>query len=134
MAGPEKPPHLTRDEERRLEALSPFELKSHLIEMATAARLEHRTPLLDAGRGNPNWIATEPREAFFALGGFAMAEARCTWDAPGLAGMPEERGIGERFRAWAGAASGEAGLALLVRVVDYGIARGFDTDAWIYEL
>ena len=26
--------------------------------------------MLNAGRGNPNWIATEAREAFFALGGF----------------------------------------------------------------
>ena len=24
--------------------------------------------MLNAGRGNPNWIATEPREAFFLLG------------------------------------------------------------------
>lgn len=26
--------------------------------------------MLNAGRGNPNWIATEPREAFFLLGKF----------------------------------------------------------------
>jgi aspartate 4-decarboxylase len=132
--GSEKPTRLTRDEERRLETLSPFELKSHLIEMATTARLEHRTPLLDAGRGNPNWIATEPREAFFALGGFALAEARRTWDTPGLAGMPEELGISERFRSWVGTESARPGVAPLVGIVDYGIARGFDADAWIYEL
>src|SRR5471032_3039987 len=131
MGTPEKPARLTRDDERRLEALSPFELKSHLIEMATAARLEHRTPLLDAGRGNPNWIATEPRAAFFALGTFALAEARRTWDTPGLAGMPEEPGSSERFRAWVAAESARPGVAPLVRVVDYGIARGFDADAWI---
>jgi aspartate 4-decarboxylase len=140
MAGPDKHENddqrarFSRDEERRLEALSPFELKSHLIEMATAARVEHRTPLLDAGRGNPNWIATEPREAFFALGGFALAEARRTWDAPGLAGMPEEFGIGERFRAWAVAAASQPGVAPLVHLVDYGVARAFDADSWIYEL
>ncbi len=134
MAEPEKPSRITRDEERRLEALSPFELKSHLIEMATAARLEHRTPLLDAGRGNPNWIATQPREAFFALGTFALGEARRTWDAPGLAGMPEEHGISERFRVWVDAAASHPGVAPLVSIVDYGIARGFDADAWVYEL
>ena len=120
---PGREAHASRDEERRLEALSPFELKTHLIEMATAARLEHRTPLLDAGRGNPNWIATEPREAFFALGTFALTEARRTWDAPGLAGMPEELGISERFRAWVAAAAAHPGVAPLVRVVDYGIER-----------
>src|ERR1700676_1438636 len=87
---PDESAGLTRDEERRLEALSPFELKTNLLEMANAARREHRVLLLDAGRGNPNWMATEPREAFFALGTFALSEARRSWDAPGLAGMPEE--------------------------------------------
>jgi aspartate 4-decarboxylase len=138
MAGPDhtarptSPP--TRDEERRLESLSPFELKSHLIAMATAARLEHRTPLLDAGRGNPNWIATAPREAFFALGTFALTEARRTWDAPGLAGMPEEYGASARFAAWAAAAADHPGVGELVAIVGYGIERGFDPDAWVYEL
>jgi aspartate 4-decarboxylase len=126
--------NLTRDEERRLETLSPFELKTHLLAMATAARLEHRTPLLDAGRGNPNWIATEPREAFFALGTFALTEARRTWDAPGLAGMPQEERVAERFFAWAKAESARPGVAPLVAIVGYGLELGFDADEWVYEL
>ena len=134
MVTPEKPLRLTRAEERALEELSPFELKTHLLAMATAARREHRTSLLDAGRGNPNWIATEPREAFFALGTFALRESRRTWDAPGLAGMPQEPGIAERFRDWANMASSQPGVAMLQAVVDYGIERGFDADAWVYEL
>ena len=28
---------------------------------------------LGAGRGNPNWVVTAPREAFFELGRFAVA-------------------------------------------------------------
>jgi aspartate 4-decarboxylase len=131
---PKSPTRLTRDEERRLEALSPFELKSHLIELATVARREHRTRLLDAGRGNPNWIAIEPREAFFALGDFALTEARRTWDAPGVAGMPGEQGIAERFGVWAEAEAARAGVSLLVAVVAYGIEQGFAADAWVYEL
>jgi aspartate 4-decarboxylase len=134
VPAPENPTRLTRDEERQLEALSPFELKSHLVELATVARREHRTQLLDAGRGNPNWIATEPREAFFVLGTFALAEARRSGAAAGLAGVPQEHGIAERFRAWAEAEAGRAGVALLVAVVGYGIENGFDADAWIYEL
>lgn len=124
----------TRDQERALEELSPFELKTHLLELATIARLEHRTPLLDAGRGNPNWIATDPRAAFFALGTFALGEARRSWNEPGLAGMPQEAGIAERFFAWAGADPTDAGVAMLRDIVAYGIERGFDRDAWIYEL
>lgn len=134
MATPDKDARLTRAEEVALEALSPFELKTHLLAMATAARQEHRTPLLDAGRGNPNWIATEPREAFFALGAFALTEARRTWDAPALAGMPQELGIAERFRVWAEATATQPGVAMLRAVVGYGIERGFEADAWVYEL
>jgi aspartate 4-decarboxylase len=131
---PGNPRRLTRDEERRFEDLSPFELKSQLTALATEARLEHRTELLDAGRGNPNWIATEPREAFFVLGSFAVAEARRTWDAPGLAGLPQADGIADRFRAWAKTEAARPGIALLIAIVDYGMGFGFDPDAWVYEL
>ncbi len=134
MTEPGSPRRLTRDEERQFEDLSPFELKSQLTALATEARLEHRTELLDAGRGNPNWIATAPREAFFVLGTFALAEARRTWDEPGLAGAPSADGIAARFRAWAETDSTRAGITLLLEIVDYGIALGFDPDAWVYEL
>ena len=45
---------------------------------------------LNAGRGNPNWIATEPRSAFFLLGQFAITESRASMDLPaGIGGMPK---------------------------------------------
>ena len=48
---------------------------------------------LNAGRGNPNWIATEPREAFFLLGQFAITESKRVLDLPpGVGGMPKARG------------------------------------------
>src|SRR5207342_1967547 len=82
---------------RPLEQLSPFELKDELIRYARdSTRTKAAThKLLNAGRGNPNWIATTPREAFFLLGSFAMQEARLTWNEPelGLAGMPRSPGI-----------------------------------------
>ena len=45
---------MERSEERRYEGLSPFELKNKLVELA-----KHRGErmMLNAGRGNPNWIA-----------------------------------------------------------------------------
>lgn len=56
------------DNLRGYEHLSPFEIKDELIQLAhgsgqTAARM-----FINAGRGNPNWIATRAREAFFLLG------------------------------------------------------------------
>ena len=64
---------MERSEEQRYAGLSPFEVKNRLVELAT-----HRGErmMLNAGRGNPNWIALEPRAAFFLLGEFAVAEAR----------------------------------------------------------
>ena len=53
-----------------METISPFELKNKLIEMADESIKKIAHTMLNAGRGNPNWIATEPREAFFLLGQF----------------------------------------------------------------
>ena len=48
---------------------------------------------LNAGRGNPNWVATEPREAFFLLGQFAITESKRVLDLPpGVGGMPRRSG------------------------------------------
>src|SRR5690242_16661370 len=102
--------------------------------MAHAARLVHRGALLDAGRGNPNWVATAPREAFFALGTFALEEARRSWAGDGIAGLPQEDGIAARFDAWCLTHAATPGIASLVDLVAYGARRGFDRDAFVYEL
>ena len=52
--------------------LSPFELKDQLIEIASS---DSQRLMLNAGRGNPNFLATLPRWAFLSLGDFAMREA-----------------------------------------------------------
>ncbi len=41
-------------EEKRYEKLSPFELKDKLIKIAGS---NHERMMLNAGRGNPNWVA-----------------------------------------------------------------------------
>ncbi|MBW2544545.1 MAG: bifunctional aspartate transaminase/aspartate 4-decarboxylase [Deltaproteobacteria bacterium] len=82
-------------EEKSYEQLSPFELKNKLMAMA-----EKRSEklMLNAGRGNPNWVATEARHAFFLLGNFAMGEAYRVMSRPGLAGAPSASGSAGRFR------------------------------------
>lgn len=64
---------MDRDEERRWERLGPFELKNRLVELA---RHRSERTMLNAGRGNPNWIALEPRAAFALLHAFALEESR----------------------------------------------------------
>ncbi len=84
--------------EKKMEKISPFELKDRLIKLADESIKRMMRTMLNAGRGNPNWVATVPREAFFLLGGFAMEECRHSGEyADGLTGIPQKKGITERF-------------------------------------
>src|SRR5579862_89713 len=80
---------------RTYESLSPFELKDDLIKLAKDPKSAQL--FLDAGRGNPNWIATTPREAYFLFGQFGIEASKRVWDEPDLGGMPKRDGIGEHF-------------------------------------
>jgi aspartate 4-decarboxylase len=126
--------HPSRDEQRELASLSPFELKAQLLAIAADAAAESGITMLDAGRGNPNWIATTPREAFFLLGRFALDEAARVWSEPDLAGMPERSGIGGRLRHFLQIHELEPGAQLLRDTIEYGITLGFDRDEFVYEL
>ena len=46
---------------QKFEALSPFEIKNELIDRARRFK-DHAVVFLNAGRGNPNWVATTPRQ------------------------------------------------------------------------
>jgi aspartate 4-decarboxylase len=116
--------------------LSPFELKDKLIGMADESAKTRAAVMLNAGRGNPNWIATTPREAFALVLTFGLAEARRSRDEPevGLAGMPKSPGIASRFREFLSGASGP-GAELLRRSLVYGVGElGFDPDKFVWEL
>jgi aspartate 4-decarboxylase len=120
-----------------LAQLSPFQLKDELIHYAKdqseSKSATHK--FLNAGRGNPNWIATTPREAFFLLGEFALQEARLTRDDGSLAGMPGRAGAAGRLRAFLDTTGSSAGAALLRNGLDYAISTlGFDADAFAHEL
>src|SRR5262245_64241193 len=86
---------------RKFETLSPFEIKNELINLAKATSRTTQSAFLNAGRGNPNWIATTPRESFFLLGQFAIAESKRVMEhSPGIGGMPAAKGIAARLEAW----------------------------------
>jgi len=125
-----------QQEARRYAQLSPFQLKDELIRWARAfTRGDAAThKFLDAGRGNPNWVATTPREAFFLLGQFALEESKRVWDEPDIGGMPHAAGCADRLRAFLSRADG-LGAVLLRRSLDYGVSKlGFDADAFVHEL
>ena len=120
-----------------LAQLSPFQLKDELIRYAkeqTSAKAATHA-FLNAGRGNPNWIAATPREAFFLLGQFALQEARRARDEGDLAGMPPVAGVADRLRAFLQSSAQSRGSDLLLRSLDYTTSTlGFDPDAFAHEL
>lgn len=126
----------TRTEQKRLEELSPFELKDRLIALADEHHEATADAMLNAGRGNPNWIAVPPREAFFLLGRFGIEESKRAWDEwPPVGGMPAKGGSADRCAAFLHAHAGQPGADLLRDAVAYGVDElGFDADAWVHEL
>ena len=121
--------------DKNLEKISPFELKNRLIEMADESVKKMAHVMLNAGRGNPNWIATEAREAFFILGSFAIAESRRVMDMPeGIAGIPQKEGIAQRFELWLKTHEGEPGIGLLKRTYNYMLMEhAVDPDSLVHE-
>lgn len=106
--------------EREMEKISPFELKNRLIELADESIRKMTRTMLNAGRGNPNWIATVPREAFFVLGKFGIEEARRDWECEeGLAGIPQKDGISARFVDFLKRNAKEPGAAFLEKCYRY---------------
>src|SRR3954453_19969943 len=121
---------------KKFEALSPFEIKDELINLAKATSKASQSAFLNAGRGNPNWIATTPREGFFLLGQFAITESKRVMEHPaGVGGMPQAKGIAGRFEAWLAAHSHMPGPIFLTGMLPFAVEKfGFDRDAFVHEL
>ena len=127
---------IPRPRHKELAGLSPVELKHELIKLADDSHRTSDSALLNAGRGNPNWVATEPREAFFLLGTFGIAESRRAWgEWEGLGGRPARDGIAERFAAFLAANRDAPGATLLRDSVRYATSDlGIDPDSFVHQL
>lgn len=121
---------------RKFETLSPFEIKDELIKLAKKTSRTTQSAFLNAGRGNPNWIATTPREGYFLLGQFAITESKRVMEHPaGLGGMPQAQGIAGRLEAWLAKYADMPGAAFLSAMVPFAVKTfGFEPDAFVHEL
>jgi aspartate 4-decarboxylase len=121
---------------RQYETLSPFEIKNDLAKVAVKSAKAAQVAYLNAGRGNPNWIATEPRAAFFLLGQFALSESQRTLSLPaGVGGIARAPGIATRLSAWLSERAETPGAALLQKAIPWATLRfAFDPDAFVHEL
>ena len=121
---------------RKFETLSPFEIKNELISLAKKASRTTQAAFLNAGRGNPNWVATAPREGFFLLGQFAISECKRVMERkPGIGGMPQAKGIAGRLEEWLASHSEALGAGFLKSMIEYAVKSfEFDRDAFVHEL
>jgi len=121
---------------RKFETLGPFEIKDELIKLAKKTSRTTQSAFLNAGRGNPNWIATTPREGFFLLGQFAVTESKRVMEHPaGIGGMPQPQGIAGRFEAWLAKHADMPGASFLSEMVPFAVKTfGFEPDAFVHEL
>ncbi len=136
MKGKSKQASTSRAEQKELLKLSPFELKDKLISLADESERESDAQMLNAGRGNPNWICTTPREAFGTLLRFGIEESkRSGISLPDAGRMPEKKDIAKRFGAFLDTNKAAPGAKLLRDAFDYGVKTlQFDPDAFVHEL
>src|SRR6201996_1584315 len=106
-----------------LGSLSPFELKDDLIKAAGGGAVERpaNAAMLNAGRGNPNFLATVPRHGFWQLGLFAMRKSERSFAhmPEGLGGFPKREGLEERFEIFARDNRGVPGIDFLRGALSY---------------
>jgi aspartate 4-decarboxylase len=121
---------------RNYETLGPFEIKDELIKLAKKTSRTTQAAFLNAGRGNPNWIATTPREGYFLLGQFAITESKRVMEHPaGIGGMPRAQGIAGRLEAWLAKHSDMPGASFLSQMVPFTVKKfAFEPDAFVHEL
>ena len=111
--------------------LGAFEITAHQREIAKTN--EGGYSVLDAGRGNPNWINTQARYAYTRFSDFATRECELDMNVGTMAGHARQEGIGERFDA---AMDPENDTdAFLIEAVAYCVnTLGLDKDTLLKEL
>jgi len=131
--------HNMLNEQSKFAALSPFELKDELIKAAGGGVIERpaNVTMLNAGRGNPNFLATIPRHGFWQLGLFAMREAErsFTYMPEGLGGFPKRDGLAERFDLFLREQGNTPGIDFLRGAVSYVRDQlGLSATGFLYEM
>lgn len=87
---------MERQQEIELERFGAFEVGKRMLTLAH--HHHHNNRILNAGRGNPNWINTKARLAMARLIEFGVSESNRTICSGDMGGYVEEEKIGERFR------------------------------------
>ena len=118
--------------EKELEKMSPFEIKNTLIDYAQRHSKTADATFLNAGRGNPNWICTTPRRAFFLLGQFGIIDCHkhSLYDSADIAPIPQREGIATRLMSWLGDCET---ASFIKRALAEAVKMGLSGDDVVYE-
>ena len=118
-------------EDQLQKEIGAFEITAHQREIAKTNEAGYS--VLDAGRGNPNWINTQARYAYTRFSDFATRDCELDMSQGSMAGHARQEGIGERFDAEMDPEN--ATDAFLITAVDYCVnALGLDKDTLLKEL
>ncbi|HEY9751472.1 MAG TPA: bifunctional aspartate transaminase/aspartate 4-decarboxylase [Coleofasciculaceae cyanobacterium] len=132
MARPISSIAMNKADKQKYAALSPFQLKDELIQLANS---HAERMMLNAGRGNPNWLATTPRDGFFQLGLFAVEASHQMIATPHLGGIPPQPGIAHRLQQFLAQRPAQAGIAFLQNCLTYVETElNLDLDDFVHEL
>lgn len=123
-----------KNDEVTYSKLSPFELKNKLISLAQSVT---DRGMLNAGRGNPNFLATVPRQGFFQLGLFALEESEMSFSfiPEGLGGYPLQHDLLERYSDFIRRNHDRPGVTFLGKALSYVRDQmGLDGHEFIQEM
>jgi aspartate 4-decarboxylase len=119
---------------------SPFEVKNLLIERAQEAcakqsKAGRSCSVLNAGRGNPDFLNVTVRQAFALLLSFAAYEAGHLAEDPDLGMIAPKAGMAAKLRDFAKQHAKTPGGEMLAQSVEYILTKlGMDPDEAAYQL
>jgi len=114
---------------------SPFEIKNLLIQKARAACAKSGCSMLNAGRGNPNFLNTEVRKSFALLTLFAAGLAQKDSTVTDVGYRQTKDGMNKSLKEFLKKNQGAPGSYFLGRAIDYAIKNvELDADEVVYQL
>ncbi|WP_320171872.1 bifunctional aspartate transaminase/aspartate 4-decarboxylase [Maridesulfovibrio sp.] len=114
---------------------SPFEIKNRLIEMAKEACAEHGGSMINAGRGNPNFLNTTVRSSLSLLTLFAAEQAEKTSPAKDIGLRIAQKGVAADFKKFIKGKQGQPGAAFLKQALEYATEKlGMPPDDVVFQL
>jgi len=114
---------------------SPFEIKNLLIKKAQESCAKSGNTMLNAGRGNPNFLNTAVRESFALLTLFAAQSARERTANHDIGFRCKKDGLADALQKFLAQKQGEPGAAFLSQALAYVLKEvDIDSDEVVFEL